>query len=116
MSGTGKKGGCFERIRRYGNINAPRAPCTIHVTHLGWNAIRAMFYGGPIPGPKMRHIVHLWNFLWDLFGEFGADSASFREMRDALFAEFEYKIRLTWKPVNSRFATRYDRPNQCRAH
>ena len=115
MSGEGATGGCFKQVREFLNYQVkgamPRVPCVFHVVHLGYTNVRAILLGGytadgqptPIPGPKQRDIIHLWNFLFDVYSEFGHDSVDFPEMKDALWDELKVLLTKTWKPVSTRW-------------
>ena len=106
MSGLGKKGGCFKIIREwYGDATnpMPRLPCVLHVVHLGWAHVRSIMYGGTIPGPRSREIIHAWNYLWDLWKELGAHNSSFIDMKNGMHAHNNELLQKTWKPVASRW-------------
>ena len=107
-------GGCFKKVRKFLNYSVkgamPRVPCVFHVIHLGYTNVRGVLLGGftdgkpiPIPGPRQRDIDHIWNLLFDIYGEFGHDSVDFPEMKDDLFKETRRLLTKTWKPVSTRW-------------
>ena len=40
--------------------------------------------GGDIPDINSRDQVHVWNYLWELYKEFGLDGPDYSEMKDYL--------------------------------
>lgn len=101
---SGKWNGVFAQLARHMKIenNFPRLACILHVLHLGYAAIRPVMWG-PMPKRNDRSYGHFWNFLWDLWMEFGAANPLWDELVRVCQEAGLPNLEKTWKPVASRW-------------
>lgn len=108
-SNTGKRtGGVFFQVRRaYGFAFLPRFPCVLHVIHLAYTHARPILMGAPMPAQHDRECYHPWNYLYDLYKEFGLEGPDYREMKaDLVKAMKQVGVNFTksQKPIATRWA------------
>ena len=97
--GTGKKrkgGGAFFHVRRALAFKQllPRFPCVLHVVHLAYTHARPLLMGATMPTQHDRETEHPWNFLWDIFKEFGLNGPDYRELKAELDRGFRLLLSL----------------------
>jgi len=101
---SGQWGGVFALLAEHMGIENefPRLACFLHALHLGYSAARPILWG-KLPARNDRSYGHFWNFLWDLWKEFGAANPLWNSMVSVCEKAGLAKIEKTWKPVSTRW-------------